>query len=86
VRLPVHIAQTEIAVAPGDIFVLHSDGIYETANERGDLYGLDRLASAVARSNGRASDVLASIVDDVTAFRGPAAQEDDVTVVVAIVR
>jgi sigma-B regulation protein RsbU (phosphoserine phosphatase) len=86
VRLPVHIAQTEIAVAPGDIFVLHSDGIYETVNEAGEPFGLDRLAAVIAGSNGRASNFLAAIVDEVTAFRGPAAQEDDLTVVVAIVQ
>ncbi|HEX6179281.1 MAG TPA: PP2C family protein-serine/threonine phosphatase, partial [Thermoanaerobaculia bacterium] len=86
VRLPVQIAQTEIAVSSGDVFVMHSDGVYETANAAGDLYGLDRLAALIGRADGSADDVLRAIVDDLGAFRGSALQDDDVTIVVAIAR
>ena len=87
VRLPIVIAETEIAVAPGDVLVLHSDGVYETANEIGELYGLDRLAALIAASDGAtATELRDAILRDVTAFRGSAAQADDVTVVVAVMR
>jgi hypothetical protein len=86
VRLPVRIAQTEVSVAAGDVFVLHSDGVYETTNSAGDLYGLDRLASLISHAGGSADDVLRAIVDDVNAFRGGAAQDDDLTIVVAVLR
>ena len=85
VRLPIVIAQADVRLNPGDVLVLHSDGIYETANEVGDLYGLDRLAALIASSDGAtATQLRDGILRDVTAFRGTAAQADDVTVVVAV--
>lgn len=87
VRLPVKIAETELPLNRGDVFVLHSDGVYETENSSGDLYGLDRLAAVIARSPASAaSELLDVILEDVNTFRGGAPQGDDVTVVVAIVR
>lgn len=84
VRLPIVIAETEVALAPGDVLVLHSDGVYETANDIGELYGLDRLAALIAASDGTtATELRDAILGDVVAFRGTARQADDVTVVVA---
>ena len=87
VRLPVDIPQRTLDLRAGDVFVLHSDGIYETLNERGDSYGLDRLTQVVReRVHDDAEDVRDAIIADVEQFRGNALQEDDLTVVVAKVR
>lgn len=87
VRLPVAIPQRSIDLRTGDIFVLHSDGVYETLNDRGESYGIERLVRVVRECADRDAEALRdAIVADVEAFRGPAAQEDDVTVVVAKVR
>ena len=83
VRLPVNIPHRQLPIASGDALILHSDGIYETRNAAGDVYGLDRLADAASRANGTASSILDTILGDVTAFRGDADMEDDVTLVVA---
>ena len=83
VRLPVSIPQRRIAVASGDTFVLHSDGIYETLSADDETYGLDRLAAVVQDHDGTAEALRDAILKDVDAFRGSALPDDDVTVVVA---
>ena len=83
VRLPVVIPQRELDVASGDVFVLHSDGIYETLNAAGESYGLDRLANVIRTHDGSAESLRDAIVADVEQFRGSELQGDDLTVVVA---
>lgn len=83
VRLPVTIPQRTIDLLPGDVFVLHSDGIYETRNESGEIYGLERLAEVVQAHDGSAEALRDAILKDVEQFRGSELQDDDVTVVVA---
>ncbi|HYO75094.1 MAG TPA: SpoIIE family protein phosphatase, partial [Thermoanaerobaculia bacterium] len=63
VKLPVHdIPQRKLAAAPGDVFVLHSDGIYETRNSAGAAYGIERLHDLVARTSRRRMLVTVSVV------------------------
>ncbi|MGZ5475779.1 MAG: PP2C family protein-serine/threonine phosphatase [Thermoanaerobaculia bacterium] len=76
------IPQREIEFASGDVFLLHSDGIYETTNTTGEQYGLDRLAQSLAKSDGSAAAMRDAVLRDVDEFRGGAPQQDDVTVVV----
>jgi serine phosphatase RsbU (regulator of sigma subunit) len=84
VRLPVSIPQQQIALNAGDVFILHSDGVYETRNERDEVYGLDRLAEVVSANISQTAEALRNaIIADVETFRGGVAQDDDVTVVVA---
>lgn len=84
VRLPVDIPQVTLDLAPGDLFVLHSDGVYESRNAADEIYGLDRLASLVLAHppDASAESLRDAIARDVEAFRGGAAQDDDVTIVV----
>jgi hypothetical protein len=87
VRLPVEIPQRTLEVAGGDVFVLHSDGVYETRNAAGEEYGLDRLADVVQRDGGGTAEELRNaILRDVASFRGATEAEDDVTVVVCRVK
>lgn len=82
VRLPVTIPQRELRFAAGDTFVLHSDGIYETRNAAGEVYGLDRLESVISHyGGGTAEELRDMILRDVAAFRGTVEQDDDVTIV-----
>ena len=83
VRLPVTIPQRQIDVSPNDIFVLHSDGVYETRNSADEVYGLDRLAEVIRANDGTAESLRDAILADLERFRGSAVQGDDVTVVVA---
>jgi serine phosphatase RsbU (regulator of sigma subunit) len=83
VRLPVDIPQRSLSYSSGDIFVLHSDGIYETRNAEGEVYGLDRLATVIRdHPTASAESLRDAIVDDAARFRGGVEQDDDMTVVV----
>jgi serine phosphatase RsbU (regulator of sigma subunit) len=83
VRLPVEIPQRRIDIHPGDVIVLHSDGIYETRNAADDVYGLDRIAEVIRdQGGGTAEELREALLADVAAFRGTREQDDDVTLVV----
>lgn len=67
---------------PGAVLVLHSDGITEARNSRGDLYGLNRLIAVLTRFRdsdvGRIAD---RILGDASDFMAGAPIEDDQTLV-----
>jgi hypothetical protein len=87
VRLPYRVPSREVAWNSGDVFVMHTDGLYEWQNGAGEIYGLDRLASLIAGLDGLGADAVRdAILRDVDEFRGGTAQEDDVTLVVARLR
>ena len=87
VRLPVDIPQRTIDIIPGDTFVLHSDGIYETRSAAGEDYGMERLEEVVRAHGGDTAESLRNaILEDVDAFRGGSEAADDVTVVVCRLR
>jgi len=87
VKLAFEVAKREMTIEPGDVFVLHTDGVYEAMNERGDSYGVDRLVSLIASSRAfTAGELRDEIVRDVDVFRGSEKQRDDITVVVATIR
>jgi serine phosphatase RsbU (regulator of sigma subunit) len=81
-RLGASVPQQVVPFTTGDIFVLHSDGIYETTNAQGEEYSLDRLGCIVAACDGTAEEIRDTVLRDVEQFRGTAAQQDDVTIVV----
>jgi hypothetical protein len=84
VRLPAHdIPQRNLDVATGDVFVLHSDGIYETCNAIGEAYGIERLENVIRNHTVETAESLRDeILRDVAAFRGSVEPDDDVTIVV----
>jgi serine phosphatase RsbU (regulator of sigma subunit) len=83
VRLPMQITQRTFDFDSGDVFVLHSDGIYEARNALDDSYGLERLQDVVAEHGGGSAEALRdAVLADVATFRGMAEQQDDVTVVI----
>ncbi|HEY3999867.1 MAG TPA: SpoIIE family protein phosphatase [Candidatus Xenobia bacterium] len=77
---------TECALFPGDKLVLFTDGVTESRNPDGELYGRERLEQLV-RDQGHlpAEQLLAEIFAQVDAFRGDPAAVDDVTVLIASV-
>jgi serine phosphatase RsbU (regulator of sigma subunit) len=84
VRLPVRIPQREMPFAAGDLFVLHTDGVYEALSPAGESYGIERIEAVVREcGNASAAEVRDALIQSVERFRGGGAQTDDVTVVVA---
>jgi len=84
VRLPLMIASDTTPFASGDVFVLHTDGAYESRNPRGESYGIERIEEVVRTANAAsAAAVRDAIIEDLNRFREEAPQDDDVTIVVA---
>jgi sigma-B regulation protein RsbU (phosphoserine phosphatase) len=87
VRLPHRVPSTEMTFGSGDVFVLHSDGVYESQNPAGESYGLDRIVQVLQNAGKADAEAIRdSILRDVESFRAGRAQQDDMTVVVALVR
>ena len=68
---------------PGDIIILHTDGVTEAESQDGELFGLDRLReSALAYRKGTADEIVAGIIADLVAHIGTQKIHDDITLVV----
>ncbi len=71
-----------VALEPGDILVLLSDGFYEYRNAGGELFGEDRVRELVAGHGASPMrELLTALQREVDAFGGGAPQEDDMTAV-----
>ncbi|UCG13163.1 MAG: SpoIIE family protein phosphatase [Deltaproteobacteria bacterium] len=68
---------------PGSIVVVGTDGIREAQNDKGEMFGLDRLREAIRKNASvSAKDIQNGIIEDLNIFRGEVPQEDDITLVV----
>ena len=73
-----------IQLGAGDLLAFYTDGITESANREGDLFGRDRLAALLQQERDRgtpAAEVCDSVLRAARRFRG-GAPDDDQTVVV----
>jgi sigma-B regulation protein RsbU (phosphoserine phosphatase) len=71
------------AVPPGAVLVVGSDGIWESRNLAGEMFGKTRLEHLVRQTAERgAAAMVAAVAQALDDFRGDAPQEDDVTLVV----
>ncbi len=69
-----------VAVEPGDLLFLYTDGAVEAPNEHGDFFDADRLQQALTAASSEGIDeVLVSVERAVRAFRGKADPADDAT-------
>lgn len=65
------------------VIVIGTDGIWETLNPSGEMYGKERLREVIRNaSHLPAEGVMKEIISDLTTFRQDAPQNDDVTLVV----
>ena len=75
--------EASITLNEGDILFFYTDGITEVENERGDMFGTDRLEELVLEHHKEGVDaLLAHIEQEVLAFRGAADLFDDATMMV----
>lgn len=74
-------ATTQVhAMAPGDHVFLRSDGIHETVNPDGEMFGESRL-EALLRQPVPADSLFSRVLDAIAAFAGAAQRTDDVSLV-----
>ena len=78
-----YVAVREIRFGRGDYLVLYTDGVTEAANDRGDLYGIERLCqSIVARRDQSAEQINSAAISDLLQFIGTSRIHDDISLVV----
>jgi serine phosphatase RsbU (regulator of sigma subunit) len=79
----VDFTEVKVTLRAGDIVAFYTDGITETQNAAGEMFGTDRLAEAVTTH--RAYDperIVDSVLAALNGFAGGTQHEDDLTVVV----
>lgn len=75
--------EKEISFSSGDIFLFFSDGIIESKNIEGELFGEEKLEQILLKYNNNSSDELCNIVvEEVNKFSADTKQFDDITLVV----
>lgn len=75
--------QESIAMAPGDVLVLYTDGITEAEDENLGMFGTGRLQQVITDSSALPADAICTaILDAVKAFTGDHPQSDDITLMV----
>jgi serine phosphatase RsbU (regulator of sigma subunit)/CHASE2 domain-containing sensor protein len=70
-----------VRMAPGDTLCALTDGVTEAMNERGELYGHERLERLLASLPPGAAprEINSAVIEDVKRFVGDAAASDDLT-------
>src|SRR5271170_5508415 len=78
-----HSTTVDCHLAPGDVFVLFTDGVTEAFNESDEEFGEDRLIAALQRnSHLPPSEILSATINEIQLF-SPHEQNDDITLIVA---
>ena len=74
----------QMRLAKGDVLVLLTDGLEETANLDGELFGTDRILDVVNNLRElKAAMIVKSVFEALEEFSGNAEQVDDLTMIVA---
>jgi len=72
-----------VALYPGDVLVMYTDGVSEAMSPGGEQFGRRRLEECVERLMGKSShEIMEGVVEEVLAFTGERGQSDDLTLVV----
>lgn len=72
-----------VAIDPGDILILYTDGIPDAQDEDGDFFN-DEAMIEISRKNSEkfAHEIQSAIIEEVQKFSGNAPQSDDITLMV----
>jgi len=72
--------ETEARLEPGQVLLLHSDGVAEAHAPDHEMFGIPRLGTVVAEPRDGRGGVIARVLDELERFTGPGwEQEDDIT-------
>lgn len=71
-----------IALEAGDILLIGTDGLWETRNFAGEMFGTERLGEILATHHASSAEICRMVMEQLRDFRGAAPQEDDLTLVV----
>jgi sigma-B regulation protein RsbU (phosphoserine phosphatase) len=72
-----------IGLAPGQIIVLSTDGVWEAHNPDGEIFGKERLNEIIRQNAGKkGAEIIEAVVAAVHQFQNDAGAEDDITLIV----
>jgi len=72
-----------VVLAPGDVVVVASDGLFEARNRGGEWFGTDRVVALVReRHAARGAEILGALRDAVARFTEGTGADDDRTAIV----
>lgn len=77
--------QATVTLEPGDRLALYTDGITESFNSAGEMFGPKRLDDALALGDGDPQMMINTVLEAVGTFSGQARGEDDRTIITALV-
>ena len=67
----------------GLVLLIGTDGLWETQNQSGEMFGKDRIKKLIKKNADTSSDkILEAIIAALKDFQGSKKQEDDVTLAV----
>jgi sigma-B regulation protein RsbU (phosphoserine phosphatase) len=70
-------------ILPGQILLIGTDGIWESRNARGEMFGKERFCQVIsAHAREAASEILQAVTNELNRFSHPLGKEDDVTLVI----
>jgi phosphoserine phosphatase RsbU/P len=70
-------------LSPGDVILLGTDGVWETQDEEGKLFGRERVSRLLREHHTRSASYIAAMIEAALGtFRGKAPTKDDITFVV----
>ncbi len=74
-----------VAIDPGDILLLYTDGIPDTQDQDGDFFNDETIIEIARKNSGQsAHEIQSSIINEVQDFSNNAPQEDDITLMVLV--
>ena len=74
-------------IAPGQILLIGTDGIWESQNSEGQMFGKERFRHVIsAHARDTAVEILQAVIDELDRFSHPLGNKDDVTLVVVKVK
>ncbi|RLB77690.1 MAG: hypothetical protein DRH06_03285 [Deltaproteobacteria bacterium] len=72
-----------IKFSPGEILLIGTDGIWETRNTAGEMFGAERVIDLLIRHADASADSIASqLLTELDIFRGEHSRDDDITLMV----
>lgn len=70
-------------VQPGQVYLAATDGLWETFNQNGEMFGKKRVRSLLRRlADLAAAEISRNISEELTRFRGASSPDDDISFVV----
>ncbi|MHC4952948.1 MAG: SpoIIE family protein phosphatase [Planctomycetota bacterium] len=76
-------AKSRSDLAPGDVLIIGTDGIWETRNAAKEEFGKTRLRALLSDHHAKsAQEIVEIVLDRVEGFRGDLPRQDDITIVV----